>query len=267
MAKGTSTQSHTQDFYELILIRGGNVRQEVSGAVQDLAVGDLVFIRPVDRHALHAVSPQATVMIVAVHPDVIASIGARHQELKGRFFWSDQVLPDHIPAALAEECDIGSLIDDLDYSSCTMLATEAFLLQLCARLLELFPRDLPPLARGAPDWLVFACAATRNPKVFREGPAGFALAAGHSHPHVCRTLQRYLGMTPSVFVNLHRMKHAARRLVSTDDIIREIARDCGIPNLSHFHRVFLNHHGVTPLQYRRLHHRNLIRPDPDPLHR
>lgn len=267
MGKSKSAASHSQDFHELIAILGGKLRHDVSGAVQDLTAGDLVFIRPVDRHALHAVSPQATVQAVAVHRDVIASVGARHPELQGHLFWSDKVVPDHIPAALAKECDVEALMDDLVSSSCDRLATEAFLLPLCARLIELFPRDLPPLPSDAPDWLVAACAASRSPAVFREGAGGFARAANHTHPHVCRTLQRYLGMTPSAYVNHHRMQHAGRRLVRSDDSIRDIASDCGIPNLSHFHRVFLNHHGVTPLQYRKIHQRNLIRPQLDPVHR
>ena len=256
--RGGEAICHVRDFHQLILILNGDICLHGNGAVQDLAAGELVFIRPDDRQGLQVVSPRATVIIVAVHPDVIASIRVRFPQLSGHFFWSDHIVPDFIPAALAKESDVEALMDTLDSSSCDRLATEAFLLSLCARLLEQFPPDLPTLRPGAPDWLVAACAATRNPSVYCDGAAGFARACGRTHPHVCRALQRYLGMSPSAYVNHYRMLHAARLLARTNDKISEIASVCGIPNLSHFHRVFLQHHGATPLQYRKAHHRVLI---------
>jgi AraC family cel operon transcriptional repressor len=254
---------HTQDFHELVVVTSGDIRHKVAGVVQDLRSGDLVFVRPQDRHALKAESIQATVLLAAINPELITSIIARYPALMGHLFWSDQVLPDHIPAVLAKEIDVEALVDRLISSSCDRLATEAFLLPLCAGLLDRFPRDLPPLQPGAPDWLVAACATIRSPTIFRGGAASFVREARRTHAHVCRTLQRYLGMNPAAFVNHHRMSHAARLLERTDGKISEIARDCGIPNMSHFHSIFHKHHGMTPSKYRKAHHRDLIKPHRD----
>ena len=57
------------------------------------------------------------------------------------------------------------------------------------------------------------------------------------------------------------MEFAARRLAGTQDSLAEIAADCGVPNLSHFHKLFRLHHGRTPQAFRRAHQRDLVQPD------
>ena len=56
------------------------------------------------------------------------------------------------------------------------------------------------------------------------------------------------------------MNHAARRLTGTSAPLLEIATDCGLPNLSHFHKLFFTADGETPLRYRRTRQKNLIQP-------
>ena len=49
-------------------------------------------------------------------------------------------------------------------------------------------------------------------------------------------------------------------LTGTADPLAEIAADCGIPNLSHFHKLFRAAFGETPQSYRRTRQRDLIQP-------
>ena len=63
-------------------------------------------------------------------------------------------------------------------------------------------------------------------------------------------MRKHLGQTPSDYINAIRMRHAARALTTDSAPISEIAAYCGIPNMSHFHKLFRAAHGATPLQYR-----------------
>jgi AraC family cel operon transcriptional repressor len=58
------------------------------------------------------------------------------------------------------------------------------------------------------------------------------------------------------------MAHAARRLAGSSDPLPEIAAEVGIENLSHFHRLFREAHGLTPAAWRRLHQRDVTQPGP-----
>ncbi|WP_084601453.1 helix-turn-helix transcriptional regulator [Novosphingobium acidiphilum] len=102
--------------------------------------------------------------------------------------------------------------------------------------------------------------AAQRPEVFRAGAAGFISAAGRSHEHVCRSLKAHFGVTPSMFVNRMRMEHAGRLLTGTDIAPADIAVDCGIDTISHFHALFRTHFGVTPRRYRLSRRRDPVQP-------
>jgi AraC family cel operon transcriptional repressor len=49
-------------------------------------------------------------------------------------------------------------------------------------------------------------------------------------------------------------------LITDGEAISDIAADCGIPNMSHFHKLFRDAHGMTPLQYRQRFQRQIVQP-------
>lgn len=250
-------QLHTQDFHELVWVQNGNVRLHLADGRRDLTEGNLVFISPNQPHGLQGRGESAIVVSLAIRPGVIKAIGNRHNDLDGIAFWAGD--GPHI--AHRDIRQLAALNHDalqLERSPRRKLYLEAFLMPLLVAL------DRPPegLSPDAPDWLVAACAAAQSPNVFREGAAGFVAATGRAHPHVSRTMRRFMGVTPSDFINTLRMDYAARKLAGTSDTLAEIAADCGLPNLSHFHKLFLATHTETPQRYRKARQRELIQPRP-----
>lgn len=59
------------------------------------------------------------------------------------------------------------------------------------------------------------------------------------------------GTTPHRWIIEQRLNHAQLQLISTRDSVSKIARDCQIPNPSHFIKLFSRRFGLTPLVYRR----------------
>lgn len=248
---------HDHDYPELFWIQNGRARHVVNGARQDLVEGDLVFVRPHDRHGLQGLEPETRLVNVLVHPDRVAALAARYPELRGRFFWHEARLPTvhhRDPRALAE---LSGAALRLEAGARSGLRIDAFVLRLAGELLEA-SAELP---EPAPPWLAAACAAAERPEVFRRGAAGLVAAAGRGHAHVARVVRQHLGMTPSDFVNRIRMDFAARQLAGTADSLAEIAQDCGFENMSHFHKLFRARFGMTPRAYRVKHQRELVRPE------
>lgn len=248
---------HSHDFFELIWVQNGLLRHHTVHGTQVLPEGTLIFVTPEMKHAVQGKGENTLIVSVMFHPKLIAAIGKSNPELDGRFFWQTdekQRLHSRDIRQMAEINHAAMLLERRDGGP---LSTRAFLLPL---LLSLMDDDIA-LPSGAPNWLIEACAAARDPKVFREGAAGFVSAAGKAHAHVSRTARQFLGMSPSEYVNSLRMGHAARMLTGTNDTLAEIAADCGIPNLSHFHKLFLAHHGLTPANYRKTLQRNAVQPD------
>lgn len=72
------------------------------------------------------------------------------------------------------------------------------------------------------------------------------------HPDYAATLfRKTFGTTLNALITRHRVAHAQRRLITTDERIVNIAHDCGFDSLSRFNRAFKEIAGVTPRQYRK----------------
>ena len=247
---------HGHDFHELIWVQNGQMRHHLPETRSELSEGDLLFIRPGDTHALQARGPDVFTVSVIFDPALIADLAVRHPSLAGRLFWQTGPLPEQHHRDIRQLADLNRAALRLEQGDRSALAAEAFLLPLATDLADP-AADLP---EGAPGWLIAACRAAQRPEVFRDGAGGFARLTGRAHPHVSRTMRRFLNQSPSDFINAIRMRHAARQLTGSADTLSEIAADCGIPNLSHFHKLFRAHHGVTPQHYRRTHQREVVQP-------
>lgn len=80
--------------------------------------------------------------------------------------------------------------------------------------------------------------------------AELAAHADMSPFHFLRTYRRVTGQTPHRHVLATRLRHAARRLCTSQDRIADIALEVGFGDLSHFNASFLWSFRVTPTEYR-----------------
>lgn len=250
------TALHTHDFPELIWVQNGRIREYGPKGHTDHKEGTLLFVRPTHAHALQGKGEDAMVVSIAFDPKVIEAIGQQYPQVADRFFWGTSERPETYTRDMQQMADLNRAAVRLERRNGTALDATAFLLPLLSELID----ETVSLAAGAPRWLAEACAAARNPDVFRDGAAGFVRVTGRAHAHVSRTARQFLGQSPSEYVNGIRMDYAGRQLIGSTDNLAEIAADCGIPNLSHFHKLFLAHHGMTPAQFRKTRQRNTVQP-------
>lgn len=246
-------QLHNHDFFELFWVQNGTVRHHTSAGIESLHEGDIVFVQPGQHHALQGRGEHALVVSICFHPQTVKALAKRHPSVDGHLFWAKEG-PVQKHRDIRQLAALNHAAVMLEQSLCDTLAAEAFLLPLCADLTaEAFPQVLP-------DWLSDACIAAKDPSVFRLGSAGLVAHTGKAHPHVSRMMRKYLGQTPSDYVNEIRMGYAARALVTDSEPVSEIAAECGIPNMSHFHKLFRAAFGATPLQYRHKFQRQVVQP-------
>ena len=250
--------AHWHDYHEVFVVERGRVRHFINGDVEMLERGTVVFIRPEDTHAFQSVGdPHCLIINVMCRRETIEHLGARYgHEFGNKFFWSSSDLPfQHDLSSPRMERVVNSAMD-LQTGRRTLARLELFMLSVMTRVMD----DASALPQAAPAWLSSACEAVRAREVFSRGARGFVEASGRGQEHVCRETRRHLGLSPSALVNRVRMAHAARLLREGDFKVDDIARDCGIRNLSHFHRLFRDHYGTTPGRYRRRHLVNPVQP-------
>jgi AraC-like DNA-binding protein len=134
---------------------------------------------------------------------------------------------------------------------------QAVRLEVQARLLRFAQRAgtrrgprYPEPALSRADEL--ACYIARN---YAEPLTSVQIAAANSmHPNYAMNLfRRAFGTTMSTFITQHRISHAQRLLVTTDDSILSIAFGAGFQSSSRFNAAFKAVCGSSPRQYRREH--------------
>lgn len=244
---------HGQDYHEVFWITDGTARHAINGTDDVLGVGQITFIRPGDIHAFQGPCALTNILIL---PDTVNHLGQRYPEIRGRTFWCAKPLPETWRLDLAQRQTLDDAARDLERGSRGLLAIEAFLMHLLTRVLAP-TTDLPS---STPAWLASALRAAQAPEVFSKGAAGLVAAAGRSHPHVSRAMRTYLNTTPSAYMNARRMTYAAQLLSGTDRSLTDIALDCGVENLSHFHKLFRAHHGTSPHQWRKRRQVQMVQP-------
>ena len=243
---------HQHDYYELMVVLHGHIRHEVNDGGGVLAPGSAVFLRPNDLHLVHACrGAEATIANLMFRPASIDSIfDLFGDDLGQRFFWSEAVLPEiwYLPYQSREY--VLERINRIGDGRRTRLRAENILLHLLSDLLDAGDAE----GANLPLWLASACRAAQEPAVFVHGAAGLVQVSGRSHEHVCRAMKRYLGVSPSVWINQVRMDHAARLLGNERLSVGEVSEACGIQNIGHFYRLFRGRHGTTPAAFRKRSH-------------
>ena len=74
---------------------------------------------------------------------------------------------------------------------------------------------------------------------------------GTNYQYVYAALRECADTTPADFLNIHRIRHAAKLLSTTDDPVGLIIEMSGITNRSTFNRLFREHYSMSPLEYRK----------------
>ena len=236
LAQKFPEKAHDHDFFEVFLIESGQTAHWINGVMQTLEPGQLVFIRPRDKHAFKANKKLGCKIInVMFRIETAEHLMNRYRDtIDNRYFAARETLPELHSLGPAQFERAVNVAQQLKTARRELARIEEYLLTLINRVADATSQ----VDARAPNWFVKACSAIQTPDVFRGGAPAFIAACGRSHEHVCRTTQQRFGMTPTQYVNQIRIQHAAHLLRSDDLSIKELALQCGFENTGYFYRLF-----------------------------
>ena len=235
-ARARDTELHTHaDFHEFMGVVSGRGEHLLTTGVEELHAGDVVLVRPSDRHAVRGSAPDGLEFVNVAFP---SSLWQGFLDLtrtpRGR-------ITVHRPAAIPVFEHALARFQDAP--------TTYDLLRFWTDLLEmLVPSDAAGPA--VPDWLAKACTAMRATENLRGGVPRLLELAGVSAAHLSRTMRAAYGATPTEFVADLRLEHAASLLAATNLPIAAVATRCGFTSQSYFTRCFTTAHALTPSEFR-----------------
>lgn len=230
--------------YNFIFVRRGRVVWVVEGVEWLLLPGDLIVVPPNVMHSGHSLSQRMT--LGSIHVNVTLPGGQdvfemlvppRHRAVK-----KGCRLDQYLAMATAEW--------DRSDSSATILTMPAW-----GRLvsLELLRHDAAAglLKQRAVDPLVAELLDELTKRVSRPTSLDeLAEWAGFTPQHLNRTFRRELGVTPLQHLTRLRMEQSAAQLAEGKLTVKAIAAAAGFDDPYYFSRLFRQHFGRSPAQYR-----------------
>lgn len=252
--KGTFRHSH--DFSEVLLVSNGGLTHFVNGEKQLLRAGDIVFMRPDDIHCFMPAAEFEKVELIELdfELELFLSISVYFENDAFLQQLTQPVLPPHFHMDPAETSTMYSRMLKLNSISQAPQLRKIKLKLLIAELLSRFFIDERALLSesNVPDWLENLCAKMREEKNFTGGMEQLRKLSCRSPGHLCKSFKKYLGKTPTEYINELRINQAARLLSDSREEIVEIADRLNFQSLSAFYHLFKNMYGLSPASYRKM---------------
>jgi AraC family cel operon transcriptional repressor len=239
-ARARDTELHTHaDFHEFMGVVDGSGEHLLTTGTAPLRAGDVVQVRPSDRHAVRGSAPDG---LEFVNVAFSSSLWLGFLNLTRTASW-----PSRGPVAFHQPAAVPVFEQALDRFQSD--PTTYDLLRFWIGLLDLLaPADRS--GSGVPDWLAQACTSMRAEDNLRGGVPRLLELAGVSAGHLSRSMRAAYGVTPTGFVADLRLEHAASLLAATNLTIAAIATRCGFTSQSYFTRCFTTAHALTPTEFR-----------------
>ncbi|MFG1625922.1 AraC family transcriptional regulator [Kribbella sp. NPDC049227] len=248
-ARARDTELHTHaDFHELMGVVSGSGEHLLTTGTQSLVAGDVVLVRPQDRHAVRGAAPDGLEFVNVAFPSSAwqGFLDLTRTNPTGSWATARGPVAFHTPAAIAVfEHALDRFQDEPGAYD---------LMRFWIDLLPLVsPEELasPAGTPTAPDWLSKACRSMRAEENLRGGVPRLLELSGVSPAHLSRSMRAAYGRTPTAFVADLRVEHAASLLAATNQPVAAIAARCGFTSQSYFTRCFTAAHQLSPRDFRR----------------
>jgi AraC family cel operon transcriptional repressor len=241
-ARARDTELHTHaDFHEFMGVVSGRGEHLLTTGVEQLRAGDVVLVRPSDRHAVRGSAPDGLEFVNVAFP---SSAWQGFLDLTRTAGWEAARRPVTFHAAEAIAVFEHALARFQDEPG------PYDLMRFWIDLLPLVCPEERATRPGTPEWLAKACTAMRAEDNLQRGVPRLLELAGVSPAHLSRSMRAAYGVTPTDFVTDLRLEHASSLLAATNEPVAVIASRCGFSSQSYFTRRFTAAHHLSPREFR-----------------
>jgi quercetin dioxygenase-like cupin family protein len=242
---------HSHDFAEVFWVEAGSGIHLVNGREIRLEPGDLVMIRPNDKHTFTSTKrgKGLTIMNLAFSTDTLKYFRKRYFPRIGHYFWTEDVLPFSISVDRTVIRQISHRAEECFRFRSSMIHLDSLLLFIFRSISD---NENLVVKSQVPSWLANAIQDFSTPDMFQQGYVGFVGMCKKNIHHVNRTVRKVMNKSLSDLIAELRMNFAAKQLVITNVPIKAICSDCGFNSMAHFYKTFRKVYQVTPSDFRKI---------------
>lgn len=239
---------HTHDFYELFLVASGCAVHVINKQTQIITEGSFVIIRPWDTHKYSILKNDDFELYSIGIPFSVFLRLCTYLNIDKKIF-DEPTLPPHRLLSAASLSDVQKKLSESDHIE-DPKAGFLYMLSVFPYLVGIF-LAAPTSKSTLPLWFSDLLKKMEEPENLIVGLPRLLTLANFSQEHLNRSFRRYLGITPTMYINAKRLELATDFLLTSDIPIIEISGQCGFNSQSHFYRLFTERYGCSPASFRK----------------
>lgn len=239
---------HTHDFYELFLVAGGCAVHVINEQTKIITEGSFVIIRPWDTHKYSALKNDDFELYSVGIPFSVFLRLCSYLNIDKKIF-DEPILPPHRLLSASSLSDVQKKLSESTHIE-DPKAGFLHMLSVFPYLVGIF-LSAPASESAVPLWLSDLLKKMEEPENLIAGLPRLLTLANFSQEHLTRSFRRYLGITPTMYINAKRLEMAADFLITGESPVIEISEQCGFSSQSHFYRLFTKRYGCAPASFRK----------------
>lgn len=237
-----SSRLHSHNFYEFLYIVSGECIHERDGIEEKLFEGNLIFLTPGVSHRFISQSENNDVIALSVISEEMNDFFDRYKldDFCEKSFVINLSIEKY--RVLLERCE------RLTYKN-----NEEYILQLRMILNQIFLFGTEPEyeKQAIPTEFTKVMEKMKTLEKAAEGISAFLRLSGYSHSQLCRLTKKYIGMTPTEYINRIRMSYAYDMIVYSEENYETICETVGFESFSYFCRLLKEHFGCSAAKLRK----------------
>ena len=244
---------HDHDFYEISYLLNGEISHIVNEKQMDLVGGDMIFIRPSDRHIFLRKDSKVKHRDILFQKDffktVIKFLGEDIAET-----YNAPELPVKINVPMEKIEEIESLIEKyylVEHENTNeKLLIAKFTLVKLLEYMEDNVKTRKNQNDQYPSWLKDLLQQMNMRQLYKEGLPSLVSRFSYDRSYMCNVFKKYMGMTMTEYLNDLRLQYAASQIKLTTGSILNISQEAGFSSVSYFNKLFKKKYGCSPKKYK-----------------
>lgn len=254
-----SATAHIHDTIEILFAAEGSFRVHTDTAQYEIFAGDMILFRSNVVHSIFAGSGEKnSYYVLKIRPSAIrdlASSTASGIYLLHFIYNKDGAKCVWTNAELRGEPDILSGLERLKAEfaqpvQCADISIKLAAGSIILGILRSLPKDTPELSLASnaktADCIYKAMAYINKNYSNDITENEVSSAVGLSRCYFSRTFKLVTGQSFKEYLNMTRVNHAERLLLTTDKSVSVIASECGYNDVSYFIKVYKSHKHISP---------------------